>query len=564
MLSCPAYPALSGVQLRCGRRQSIPSSSIINCAGVRAILPYLRRPNEPAPLQTLREQACALAVPPDDLDQITAPAAEDEHVPGKRVLLQHHLRLGRERGEPTPHVGHACRQPHAGVRRDRDHPDQRLGIIGSADPQPVTACDVDPPRRTHGTGSGSAVVVHGPIDDLDGKETGCIQLCRGLRRVAGVAQPLEDQVGIHRVTLRHPRNRRARCRRLQTDRPLLLVRPKPLRPTRYHALIVSTIPWWKLSITLYGRQSSDAGRLLAGGGSELSKSIASRALRSVRSTALSAYGTGLDLAAPFVPKLRYNVDVRWLFVACLPNGGSTALAKMLDGASAAFLLTPSGEGQWLVPELSAEGRRWDPNLPVNYARVRRVWLSRVALVGGQCVVIEKSPPNLCRFGALRAAFTDMQTVAIVMARDPLATCASWAKRYTPATIVRTWHPELAGCRLESDDFAFHEALGDICGRRFAMLVRAAQDAEIVTTYEAIAEAPGTFLARIAEVEPLLSDVDPDLHLSVKDYSAQPFRNLNVDDLARLSPAQVEAVARGLAPHADALAQFGYVAEPGTP
>ena len=37
--SPPVYPALSGFQLRCGRRQSIPSSSIANCAGVRAILP---------------------------------------------------------------------------------------------------------------------------------------------------------------------------------------------------------------------------------------------------------------------------------------------------------------------------------------------------------------------------------------------------------------------------------------------------------------------------------------------------------------------------------------------
>ena len=33
------YPALSGFQLRCGARQSMPSSSIASCAAVRAILP---------------------------------------------------------------------------------------------------------------------------------------------------------------------------------------------------------------------------------------------------------------------------------------------------------------------------------------------------------------------------------------------------------------------------------------------------------------------------------------------------------------------------------------------
>ena len=51
-----------------------------------------------------------------------------------------------------------------------------------------------------------------------------------------------------------------RCR-LQTDRPLLLVRPKSLRPTRHHAPTVPTIPSWTLSITLCPRQCSDAGRL---------------------------------------------------------------------------------------------------------------------------------------------------------------------------------------------------------------------------------------------------------------------------------------------------------------
>jgi hypothetical protein len=269
----------------------------------------------------------------------------------------------------------------------------------------------------------------------------------------------------------------------------------------------------------------------------------------------------LALASPFVPKLRHNPDVTWLFVACLPNGGSTALAKMLGGANASLRLTPSGEGQWLVPTLSKDGRRWDPGLKVNYARVRRVWLSRVAFASGPRVVIEKSPPNLCRFSALREAFADMKTIAIVVARDPLATCASWAKRYKPATVVRSWYPHLDGQDLESDDLAFHEALGDICGRRFEMLVSAAENAEIVTTYEEIAKSPRSFVSRVAGIEPLLADVDPDARLGVKDYPAQPFRNLNASDRARLLPAQVEAVKRGLAPYADALEQFGYAAEP---
>ncbi len=56
-----------------------------------------------------------------------------------------------------------------------------------------------------------------------------------------IAQPLEHHVGVRRITARYLRNRNARSRRLQADRPLLFVRPKPLCPTRHARTIVSTI-----------------------------------------------------------------------------------------------------------------------------------------------------------------------------------------------------------------------------------------------------------------------------------------------------------------------------------
>ena len=63
----------------------------------------------------------------------------------------------------------------------------------------------------------------------------------GVRRITGIAQPLEDQVRVYRVApgnLGHGNTRRSR---LEADRPLLLVRPEPLRPTRHDITIVSTI-----------------------------------------------------------------------------------------------------------------------------------------------------------------------------------------------------------------------------------------------------------------------------------------------------------------------------------
>ena len=57
----------------------------------------------------------------DDLDQIAAVPAVDEHVAGERVLLQRLLGLRRQRREPAPHVGHSRRQPHPRARWNRDH-----------------------------------------------------------------------------------------------------------------------------------------------------------------------------------------------------------------------------------------------------------------------------------------------------------------------------------------------------------------------------------------------------------------------------------------------------------
>ncbi len=203
------------------------------------------------------------------------------------------------------------------------------------------------------------------------------------------------------------------------------------------------------------------------------------------------------------------------------------------------------------------GRRWDPDLPVDYSQTRRVWLSRLLGFDENTVVVEKSPPNLCRFSALVEAFDDMPTVSLVMSRNPFAVCASWAKRYRPETVIRTWHPELAGQGLEQDDLKFHAALGTICGQRFEMLREAANLAGIVTTYEEVAADPAAFIGTLLEILPLLADVDPTAAVGVKDYPEQSFRNMNEADMARLDPGQTEAIRSGLAPYADSLAHFGY-------
>src|SRR6266508_352471 len=84
--------------------------------------PIRRRwPDEATALQPLREQAHALAIVPQHLDQAAAPAAEHEQVAIVGITLERLLYQQRQAVEALAHVGVAGRQPHPHAARDRDH-----------------------------------------------------------------------------------------------------------------------------------------------------------------------------------------------------------------------------------------------------------------------------------------------------------------------------------------------------------------------------------------------------------------------------------------------------------
>lgn len=82
---------------------------------------FCRRPNKPAALQTLGEQACPLLIPPNDLQEITTSPPEDEHVAAEWIFGQRTLHLRCQCVESRPHVRRASSQPNARIAGDRDH-----------------------------------------------------------------------------------------------------------------------------------------------------------------------------------------------------------------------------------------------------------------------------------------------------------------------------------------------------------------------------------------------------------------------------------------------------------
>ena len=77
--------------------------------------------DEAPALQPFREQACALTVMPDHLDEATFAPAEYEQMAVVRIGFELLLHQQRQTREALSHVAVPGRQPHAHAWREADH-----------------------------------------------------------------------------------------------------------------------------------------------------------------------------------------------------------------------------------------------------------------------------------------------------------------------------------------------------------------------------------------------------------------------------------------------------------
>ena len=250
---------------------------------------------------------------------------------------------------------------------------------------------------------------------------------------------------------------------------------------------------------------------------------------------------------------------RWLFLATLPNSGSTAFAQVLETAPGISTAEPRGEAQWLVPQMSQKGLRWDPDLELDYRLIRAVWLRHaVRRSHGSAIVLEKSPANIVRMPALLETFSDMRPAVIVFTRDPVAICASWARRYDPQTLAARWLSP--GTPAPRDDREFHQTLGRLCGERLAHLAGLQDLSSTVVTYEALTADPDAVSERLASLFPEAGPMSFSGEVSVKEYASQPLHNMNAEQISRLTPEQQGWIREGLEGHRRDVERLGYTLE----
>jgi hypothetical protein len=253
-----------------------------------------------------------------------------------------------------------------------------------------------------------------------------------------------------------------------------------------------------------------------------------------------------------------------MLILAFPNGGSTALAQMLLTAVGTVALNPRAEGQWLVPAMSAPRVRWDPESSLDYADIRTRWINAVRQAERPVsfkepvLVIEKSPPNMCRYSKIVSMLAGMKTYTVVMTRDPYATCASWHVRYGPEQVERDWG--WPGPRPADED-AYFRALGDIWIKRAKYLDAARANAVHWIRYEDFSERPSVVVGDLARKIPCLRTVNSTADIAVKDYPRQKVRNMNNNQISILTQRQRTAISSALNQNSELVARFGYDAMP---
>jgi hypothetical protein len=248
-----------------------------------------------------------------------------------------------------------------------------------------------------------------------------------------------------------------------------------------------------------------------------------------------------------------------LFILAINNSGSTFLARALGGAPGAWSLPREGQH---VPGFAGPSSRgtgtgllWaatpenealftDP-AAYDWARTRRAWHFQAgASQPDASVLILSSPPFLLIAEELARIFPD--AFFLMLVRHPLPVIEG---------ILRG----TVGTDVEAQEALVEQAVAHVIrGMQVQLRNCALLHGRVVKiSYEVMCAMPAKVGQQIEALAPALGPVTLDQHIAVKGHYDERLRDMNADQVARLSPALRLAIEARLERYEALLAEFGY-------
>jgi hypothetical protein len=255
---------------------------------------------------------------------------------------------------------------------------------------------------------------------------------------------------------------------------------------------------------------------------------------------------------------------KYLFIICMNNSGSTLLERVVSECrNGVGFPAPAGpdqqvNGQGFVADLmpipgkitpkcrriwSEQAAIFEDESNYDWPRIKRRWRKYWArnpkfAAAPSRVLLEKSPPDVYRTAMLQQHFRN--SFFVLMQRNPYAVAEGIRRRAGLAIdrCIRHWI-RCAQKQIENEQ---------ILRRR------------ITLSYEQLSGEPDECRRRVVEFVPEFDDIDIRKDVAVHSldgYVRQPITNYNAKQIARLAPADVDAINAELDRVPKVMQHFGY-------
>lgn len=250
---------------------------------------------------------------------------------------------------------------------------------------------------------------------------------------------------------------------------------------------------------------------------------------------------------------------RHLFLLCPNNSGSTYLSRAIATSPSVWSLEREGQHTlgfagphtinspwpliWGATEESLTHFR--DSSDYDWEQTKKAWYFHAAAAREDAPVFHtKSPPFLLIADQLAESFAN--TSFLFMVRNPYAALEGILRRRKSVDEDRQKEmPRIAARHLVTCFKYQRENIANFADRSIAF------------TYEELCKAPESIARQINRLVPEVGNIDLSQKLAVKGTYDEPLRNMNDEQIARLSADQIAIANEVFRPHAELFAHFDY-------